>query len=153
MTDRDENGRFIKGNTSGQGGPVANTHAQKHGGAGAVKALTYGEPFRGLAAVEEQQTWADLEEYGRAALVERQAVRLETAAGLYWSACLAAFRRAGDDGGLGELALTQLRQHLKTFGWLAAASLRAWKQVGEEERAAGPMLNYDELVKELQSDA
>lgn len=133
------------------GAPEGNQNATvRHGGAGAVKKLSSGQAFVGLAAKEEQEVWQDLEQYGRAALVERQAVRLETAASLYYGAVLAAFSRAGDDKGLGELALTQLQQHLKTWGWLAGASLRAWEQVRKDEAAAGPTVAYDELVRELQ---
>lgn len=138
---RDSEGKFVEGNKA----------AQKHGGAGAVRALTYDKPFTGLAAKEQQRVEADLDAGGRSAMVEELAVRLHTAARLYWSAVAATVARADDDDGLTGLALEQLKGHAKTFGFLANSALRAWREHREEEAATPATLDYDELVKELQN--
>ena len=111
-----------------------------HGGAGAVRAIQQGEPFRGLAAKEEHNVQADYAELGRAALVEENAVRLQTACRLYWSAV----QKAADDGDL-----ERLDGYIARFGWLAGASLRAWAEVRKEEKARPVALDYDKIIKEM----
>ena len=70
-----------------------------HGGAGAVLRIQEGKAFVGLAAQEEQQVKADLEDAGRASLVRENAVRLQTACRLYWGAV----QSAADAGDLEKL--------------------------------------------------
>ncbi len=120
-----------------------NQSATIHGGAGAVRAIQKGEPFKGLAAKTEQEVKAEFYEAGRASMVEEQAVRLHTAARLYWNAV----QKAADEGDL-----EKLDSYIARFGWLAGASLRAWEQVRKEEGNKPPSLDYDELIKELQND-
>jgi hypothetical protein len=126
------------------GAPKGARRAEKHGGEGAVKALQRGEPFGGLAAQEEQRVAADLEDQGRAAMVQEQATRLHTASRLYWQAV----QKAADDGDL-----EKLDSYVARFGWLAGASLRAWEQVRKEDAARPKALDYDQLVKELKQNA
>lgn len=95
----------------------------EHGGAGAVRSIQQGRPFRGLAAQEEAQVIEDLESLGRVALVKENAVRLQTATRLYWGAV----QKAADDGDL-----KKLDSFIARFGWLAGSALRAWAQVKAE---------------------
>jgi hypothetical protein len=100
-----------------------NQAAHKHGGAGAVLAIQEGRQFAGLAAQAEAQVRDDLETMGRAEMVRENAVRLQTAARLYWGAVQTA-TDAGD--------LQKLTVYVSKFGWLAGAALRAWDQVKSE---------------------
>lgn len=132
-------GQFLPGNTVNLG----KRNNEIHGGAAAQKALAAGAPFTGLAAQEEQQVRGDLEEQGRAPLVEELAVRLHTVARLYYGACLAA-ADAGD--------LQALHGHVSKFGWLAGAALRAWEQHRKEEASQPPALDYDTLIEGLKRE-
>jgi hypothetical protein len=113
-----KNGRFEKGNQAGL----------RHGGAGAESRLADGRPFIGLAAQEEQKVISDLETQGQAWLIREQAVRLTTAARLYWNAVQSA-TDAGD--------LAKLTTYVSKFGWLAQAALRAWREVRAEGDGKG----------------
>ena len=136
MSDRDERGFFTEGNLV----------AEKHGGEGAIKAVQHGTPFTGLAAQAEQQVKADLEAHGRPAMVQELATRLHTTARLYWAAILSVADQAKEDA----KALAKLDSYVARFGWLAAASLRAWEQVRKEELPKqGELFDYDAMVEEL----
>ena len=117
--------------------------ALKHGGAGAVKAITEGRAFQGLAAQAERDVIHDLQESGRQFLVEEIATRAHTALRLYW----AAVQKAADAGDL-----EKLDNYCKRFGWLAGVASRAWREVREEEKVSGKAgaLDYEELVKNLE---
>jgi hypothetical protein len=96
-----------------------------HGGEGAVKAIQRGEPFHGLAAETEQAVSAELADSGSYSMIEKNAIRLQTASELYWGAIMKA-AEAGD--------LHSLDHYVARFGWLASVSLRAWAQVRQEQR-------------------
>jgi hypothetical protein len=113
-SDRDEQGRFVKGNQS------AKTSALKHGGEAAVKAIQHGEPLTGLAAEAERAVVDELESRGPAALEVRNACRAQAACDLYWNAIQA----VADQGNL-----EMLDRYVARFGWLVGVSLRAWAQV------------------------
>ena len=108
-----------------------------HGGAGAVRRIQEGKPFVGLAAQEERQVVADLEDQGRAALVKENAVRLQTAVRLYWGAVQTA-ADAGD--------LAALDKYCKRFGWLAGSALRAWAQVKADGGDDGNVIDYEVML-------
>ncbi len=110
-----------------RGAPLGNQNATvKHGGAGAVKAIQKGTDFRGLAATQEQTVRNELADSGRVYLVEKNAVRLQVAADLYYAATLKA-AESGDQA--------RADEYIKTYGWLASAALRAWAQHrGEDKR-------------------
>lgn len=97
----------------------------KHGGAGAVKAIRRNTDFRGLAAGHETEVRAELQAEGRASIVERNAIRLQTAADLYFEAVIKAFQ----DG-----ELDRADSYIRQYGWLAGAALRAWAQLKGESR-------------------
>lgn len=117
-----------------------NQHNLQHGGAAAEKAIQKGEPFHGLAAQEQETVQGDLDTQGRAAMVEEQAVRLHTAARLYWNA----IQKAADDGDLGKLD-----HYVARFGWLAGCSLRAWEQLRKEDAARPKGLDYGEIIEAM----
>jgi len=97
----------------------------KHGGEGAVKAIQKGDPFHGLAAETEQAVSAELVNSGAYSMIEKNAVRLQTACELYWGAIMKA-AETGD--------LQSLDHYVARYGWLASVSLRAWAQVRQEQR-------------------
>ncbi|MBE3144043.1 MAG: hypothetical protein IMZ61_08990 [Planctomycetes bacterium] len=110
------------------GGPVGNNKAFKHGGEAAVRAITRGDPFRGLAADELQAVEAAYQAEGVPPLVVMNSLRLQVAANLYWNAiCKAA--EGGD--------LLLLDRYVQRFGWLAGVALRALEQVATQQKAAG----------------
>ena len=119
---------------------TVNRNAQKHGGAAAVKALQQERPFAGLAQAEETAVIAELAAQGRGAIVEKNAVRLQTCANLYYNA----FIKAIEEG-----KLDQAEQYIKIYGWLVGASLRAWAQVKDEE-SKQPNKLMDAAIKNAQ---
>jgi hypothetical protein len=100
-----------------------NQSALKHGGAGATKALEKGQPFQGKAAEAEAMVRADLEAEGRAALLERTAIRAQTAMELYWQAVVSAADKGDTE---------KLDGFISRFGWLVGVSMRAWEQVRKD---------------------
>ncbi len=100
-----------------------NQNAVKHGGAGAIKRLTTGQPFIGMAHDAEVQ-----EEYktdGPGAPELRDAQRLQAAAELYWNAVSKA-AEAGD--------LQAIDKYIQRYGWLASLALRAWTEIRKREK-------------------
>jgi hypothetical protein len=113
----------------------------KHGGAGAVKAIQRGEPFTGFIHQAEQGVRDDLDgTNGLQNIVENDAVRLETAARLYYSAFIKA-----DCAGEADKAI----QYVKMYAWLQSAALRAWAQV-KDHRSSGynPKNVIDSMIRE-----
>jgi hypothetical protein len=112
---RDEHGYFV----------------ESHGGEGALKKLTGGAPLVGLAAESARKVEAELATDGRAAIVQRAAVRLEAVARLFYDAILT----ATEQGDFEKLAL-----YAQRHGWLQARALSAWEQLRREgrERDSGP---------------
>ena len=133
-------GQFLPGNSFAEG----KQHGLVHGGEGAVKAIQRGEPFRGLAQREEQTVQADYAEQGRAAMVEENAVRLQTACRLYWNAV----QKAADDGDL-----VKLDSYIARFGWLAGASLRAWAELRKEEKSKPKSLDYNAFIQQMKDES
>lgn len=97
-----------------------NQNALKHGGEGAIRRISEGKPFIGLAAEEEKAVAAEIEESGIDALVRADAIRLQTALNLYWGAVQKA-AQAGD--------LDALDRYTARYGWLAGVTLRALAQL------------------------
>jgi hypothetical protein len=111
----DEQGRFV----------------ESHGGASGVRSLGNGSELRGLAAESQRTVEAELATDGRAAIVQRAAVRLEAVARLFYNAILS----ATEQGDFGKLA-----SYAQRYGWLQARALAAWAQVKQEakDRDSGP---------------
>lgn len=116
-TERNERGQFTEGNTAGIGAAC--------GAEGALKRISDGAPLVGLAHDAEQAVIVELEAAGRAAIVTRNARRLQAACDLFWNAVT----KAAQDGDL-----EKLDKYVARFGWLSSASLRAWAQVGQEQK-------------------
>lgn len=117
-----------------QAGKIGNQNAVKHGGESAVKALQKGEPLRGPARQAELGVYEQLETEGRVSLVRRGAVRLEAAAQCYWSAICKLMVMIEDKGQQADLLLPKLDGYIARFGWLQSSALRAWQQLGKEEK-------------------
>ena len=114
-----------------QGFQPGNQAAVKHGAEAAVKAIQHGTEHVGLAREAELAVVAELETVGRAAVVVRNATRLQAAADLYWGAV----SKAAQEGDL-----EALDKYVARYGWLAGCSLRAWAEVKKDDKAAGPNL-------------
>ena len=114
----------------------------KHGGEAAIKRLQHGEQFTGLALQEQAAVMDEYERDGRAAMVERQAIRLETVTRLFWNAV----KKAVQDGDL-----EAMDKYTKRFGWLATSSLRAWDQVKKEAQDA-PAINAVDVLNVIRGD-
>ena len=109
-----------------------NQNATKHGGEAASKALLSGKPFTGLAVETEKAVTADLDTQGRAALVERLAIRAQVCTELYWQAVTSAADR-GD--------LPALYRYISRFGWLVGVASRAWEAVRQDAKQNGGRLS------------
>jgi hypothetical protein len=110
---------------------AGNQSALKHGGEAASKALLSGKPFTGLAVETEKAVTADLDTQGRAALVERLAIRAQVCTELYWQAVTSAADR-GD--------LAALDRYIARFGWLVGVAGRAWEAVKADRKHSGGKL-------------
>ena len=103
-----------------------------HGGAAADRAITKGAPFTGLATVRQDEVIAELENDGLESIVERNAIRLQTAADLYYNALI----KAAQDGNE-----KQFDSYIGRFGWLTAKTLLAWREVKQNRKKAGRSLD------------
>lgn len=97
-------------NDKGQFTPV-------HGGEKAIKQLAHGDPLTGLAAESEAAVRLELANDGISGIVERDAVRLQAVADLFYQALQA----AADAGNL-----DKVESYAQRFTWITAAALRAW---------------------------
>ena len=108
------------------------TAALKHGGEAAIKRLADGQPFTAMALERQGQVEVELADSGVDAIIERNAVRLQTAADLYFDALLKAAQDGNEklfDGYVGR------------FGWLTGKTLLAWAQVRESRKSGKPKLH------------
>lgn len=114
-----------------------------HGGEGAIRRLSENRELIGLACEEQEQVELELINEGRLAIVKRGAVRLEAVARLFWRAV----EKAASDGDL-----VRLERYVKRFGWLQSASLRAWREVREEEKALGGAFGAADVLEVLHGE-
>lgn len=94
----------------------------QHGAGSGEVAITKGTDFTGLAKAAEERVTDELEVEGLAAIVRRDAIRLQTVADLYYAAILGAEN------------IEKLDTYVKRYGWIAGSALRAWQQVREYEK-------------------
>jgi hypothetical protein len=127
--DRGPDGRFVDGNRA----------SFKHGREAAVRALTRGDEFTGVAHKAELAVYEDLEAIGPLAIATKGAARLQAASDLFWDAIDAAIQNQD---------LTDLDHVMARFGWLQGAALRAWKQVMALMPDNGDVLDYEEMLRE-----
>jgi hypothetical protein len=123
-------GRFEKGNKA----------RQVHGGEAALVKIKSGAPLAGLGAEAETAVIAELDIQGRPALVKRNATRLQAAADLYWNAVC----KAAQDGDL-----QALDRYTARFGWISSVALRAWAQVGQEDRTDDRQSVIDAALRDI----
>ncbi len=102
-----------------------------HGGESATKAVQAGLPFKGMAAKMEVSVAEELASQGHEEMMRKAAVRLETAARLYWQAVLS----AADAG-----HVDRLHSYVARFGWLQAKAISAWSEVRRGSRRGAPSL-------------
>jgi len=100
-------------------------NALKYGGEGAVRRISTGKPFIGLAAEEEKAVTAELAERGVAELNKSVAIRLQTASNLYWNAIC----KAAQDGDI-----VALDRYIARYGWLAGKAMLGWAQVSKDDK-------------------
>jgi hypothetical protein len=105
-----------------------NQYATKHGAAGALKRITSGAPFIGVALDQQHAVEARLEAEGLEAIVQENAIRLQTATDLYYQAVL----KAAQDGNA-----AAFDSYIARFGWIAGVTLRAWAQVKQDRKGKG----------------
>lgn len=103
--------------------PKKSSNALKHGGAAAVKALERGQPFTSLAADREKDVRETYETQGAAAVIVRNAIRLQTVSELYYDAITAAAQAHDQE---------KLEGALKVWGWVTNSAVRAWDLVRRE---------------------
>lgn len=103
-----------------------NQRALKHGGEGAIRRISEGKPLIGAAYEEQKRVEADLAEVGIDGLVQDDAIRLQTACNLYWTA----IEKAAQEGNL-----AALDRYIARFGWLVGVTLRALAQMKANEKA------------------
>ena len=65
-----------------------NRNATKHGAEGAIRRISKGQPFKGIALDQEQAVTKHLDSDGLEAIVQENAIRLQTATDLYYAAVL-----------------------------------------------------------------
>ena len=99
--------------------------ALKHGGAAAEKAIIHDKPFSGLAQVRQDEIIEELQDQGVDAIIERNAIRLQTAADLYFEA----LKKAAQDEDE-----KRFDSYVGRFGWLTAKTLLAWGNVKQSRK-------------------
>ncbi len=104
-----------------------NQNAIKHGAEGAIRRISEGKPFIGLAKDEQKAVEAELQANGQAEIVKRDAIRLQSCLNLYFNAV----EKAAADGDL-----AAFDRYISRFGWLSGVTLRAWSQVAINDKSA-----------------
>lgn len=95
-----------------------NQNAAKHGGAGAIRRLSKGEPFVGLAKAAQDDVLDRIETGSMEGELQRNAVRLQAAADIYWPV----FVKTLEEGDI-----KRATDYLAKFGWLTNSAIRAWQ--------------------------
>ena len=111
---------------------AGNQHNLKHGGEGAIRRISQGQPFLGVALDQEQAVTKRLEVEGLESIVQENAIRLQTATDLYYSAVL----KAAQDGDT-----EAFDRFIARYGWIAGVTLRAWAQVKADRKGKGGRLS------------
>jgi hypothetical protein len=105
-----------------------NQNAAKHGGEGAIRRISKGQPFLGIAMDQQRAVETRLEAEGLEAIVQENAIRLQTATDLYYQAVL----KAAQDGDT-----AAFDRFIARYGWIAGVTLRAWAQVKQDRKGKG----------------
>lgn len=110
----------------------SNQNAVKHGGEGAIRRISQGQPFLGVALDAQEAVTKRLETEGLESIVQENAIRLQTATDLYYSAVL----KAAQDGDT-----AAFDRFIARYGWIAGVTLRAWAQVKQDRKGKGGRLS------------
>jgi hypothetical protein len=102
-----------------------NQNARKYGGERAIRRISEGKPFIGLAKDEQTAVDIELQAKGIEEIVKSDAIRLQSALNLYWNAV----QKAAADGDL-----NAFDRYISRYGWLAGVTLRAWAQVKQDQK-------------------
>jgi hypothetical protein len=105
-----------------------NQNATKYGGEGAIKRISSGKPFIGMAKDEQKAVETELQEKGLEEIVKVDAIRLQSVLNMYFFA----IEKAAIDGDL-----ESFDRFVARFGWLSGVALRAWDQVKQQQKDAG----------------
>ncbi len=92
--------------------------ATKHGGAGAIRRISEGKPFIGLAKLAQDDVLARIETEGMTGELLLDATRLQAAADMYWPV----FVKTLEEGDV-----ERATEYLAKFGWLTNSAIRAWQ--------------------------
>ena len=103
--------------------PKENQNATKHGGAGALRQYSNGEPFSGLAAKRAEEVRKDYEANGAAPQIAAAAIMLQTIADLYMDAI---FKASQDNN------QATIDSYVKVFTWVQNSATRAWIEVSKQ---------------------
>ncbi len=95
-----------------------NQNAVKHGGAAAIQRLTDGKPFTGLAKAAQDDVLDRLQVDGIEGELQRDAVRLQAAADIYWPVFVKMLEEGNHD---------KATEYLAKLGWLTNSAIRAWQ--------------------------
>jgi len=107
---------------------TGNQKATKHGAEGAIRRISQGTPFLGIALDQQHAVETRLETDGLEAIVQENAIRLQTATDLYYQATL----KAAQDGDT-----AAFDRFIARYGWIAGVTLRAWAQVKADRKGKG----------------
>lgn len=116
--------------------------AETYGGMGAIRRLERGQPLTGLAAQAEIEVETQLDAGGIPAILQRNAIRVQAVADLFYGALLT----AAQEGKLDKLA-----EYAQRFAWLSGVALRQWQALGMETKGKSPASVLDvmkSLIKE-----
>ena len=102
--------------------PAQALNSATHGAYSYLSRSSKNMPLSADVARVEADVVADAEENGAVSQVERQAVRLQTAAELLWR------HMQGNP--------EQFKSYLKSWGWLCNSSIRAWRELETLRRSA-----------------
>jgi hypothetical protein len=121
------------------GPPAGNQNATVHGGAGAWRRIQTGQELIGLAAQVQHDLEMEVAQPGGwETLIKRQALRMESAAYMYWGAYVSALE-AGN--------YTLATSYVKVWCWIQASAHRAaLAALKIEDDAEARQLSLDDVL-------
>ena len=111
-----------------------NKHREIHGAAAGERALATGDNFSGLALEAAGAVESELAEIGAVGMLRRNAIRFGAVESLLYARMLACTNPA------------ELDSIVKRWGWIAAHSRRAWRDVVEMEREKEKGITPDQIL-------
>jgi hypothetical protein len=106
----------------------------------AIDALRGGQPFRGLALAKEQEVSAELAQDGLESLIERNAIRLQTVADLFYDAILCAEQQGKID---------TLSRYMKDHARLTAQANTELRALRDMRQSMGlDVVDYERVLEQ-----